>query len=159
MFRLVFSPDKREVNIHFFSFKVQAYSIWQSLGGREMLNQFGIFLFFFMSRNAAPGSHLCFYNLSSLQHTSVRLYSNHCAERSLMAFKWINWTLFTVILLNSQHHLTQLTTSPFLKFFSLYLDNIIFFLFSLLSSDFLLNVGVPNYTSWPLPSHYAHSFG
>ena len=159
MFRLVFSPDKREVNIHFISFRVQAYSIWQSLGGREMLNQFGIFLFFFMSRNAAPGSHLCFYNLSSLQHTSVRLYSNHCAERSLMAFKWINWTLFTVILLNSQHHLTQLTTSPFLKFFSLYLDNIIFFLFSLLSSDFLLNVGVPNYTSWPLPSHYAHSFG
>ena len=38
MFKLVFSLDKREVNIHFISFKVQAYSIWQSLGGREMLN-------------------------------------------------------------------------------------------------------------------------
>ena len=147
MSRLVFSLDKREVNIHFISFKGQAYSIWQSLGGREMLNQLGIFLFFFMSRNAAPGSHLCFYNLSSLQHTSVRLYSNHCAERSLMAFKWITGHSPVLFYLNSQHHLTQLTTSPFLKFFSLYSDNIIFFLFSLLSSDFLLNVGVPNYTS------------
>lgn len=118
MFRLVFSLDKREVNIHFISFKVQNYNVWQSLGGREMLNQFGIFLFFFMSRNAAPGSHLCFYNLGSLQHTSVRLCSNHHTERSLMAFKWITRHFSVLFYLNSQHYLTRLTTFPFLKFFS-----------------------------------------
>lgn len=36
-----------------------------------IVNQFGIFLFFFMLRNATPESHLCCYNLNSLQPTSV----------------------------------------------------------------------------------------
>lgn len=71
-----------------------------------------------------------------------------------MAFKLATGHFLVSFYLNSHYHLT-LFTSPFLKFFLLYLDSTIF-LFSLLLSELSFKCAIPKYSLWPLPSNYVY---